>query len=422
MSGPGPAAEVSNALSVVECRICGSERLFKYLSLGSTPLANRLLRVEELGSRETFYPLEVLLCEECGLSQLTRVVPPEALFSEYIYVTSTSELAVHHARWLAESMVARFSLTDSDRIVEIGSNDGCVLKAFRQLGVRTLGVEPARNIAALARADGIDTVSEFFDSATAATIRRSHGAARVIIGRHVLAHVHRLRDFVEGLLLLLADNGIAMIEVPYLVDLLERTEYDTIYHEHLSYFSVRALTRLFGDFGMEIFDVQRVGIHGGSIIVFVQRTAGPARREPSGEALRQEEAARQLDRRTPYLEFAQRVERSRTRLNEVLAELKAKEKRIWGYGAAAKGNTLLNYCGIDQKTLDCVLDKSPLKHNLYTPGTHIPIEPAEALDRGQPDYLLILAWNFASEIMDQQAEYKRTGGRFIIPVPEARIV
>jgi hypothetical protein len=288
--------------------------------------------------------------------------------------------------------------------------------------VQTLGVEPAENIAPLARDAGIETLCEFFTAKLATKIREEGGAARIIIARHVLAHVDALLDFVEGLRLLLADDGVVIIEVPHLVDLLERVEYDTIYDEHLSYFSLSVLTRLFGLFSMEIFDVQRLAIHGGSVLVYIQKRVGGHCTFPVVTELLNIEKELHLDSPVPYIEFARKVEHAGGKLNWTLSRFIATGSRIVGYGAAAKGNILLNYCGIGPSILDYILDKNTLKHHLYTPGMHIPVLPVETLKQDQPDYMVILAWNFAEEIMAQQAEYRERGGKFIIPVPEVSIV
>jgi SAM-dependent methyltransferase len=415
-------AQAVPSVSSTACRLCGGGRLFHYLSLGAMPLANAFLRREDLGAPEPRIPLDVLLCEDCGLSQLREVVRPDVLFKQYLYVSSTSDLVVRHARWLARTLVDRHGLGPEDLVVEVASNDGCVLQAFRALGLRALGVEPAANIAALARAAGIETRNEFFDAKLGRTLRAEAGPARVIVARHVLAHVDAILDFVEGLRDLLAADGVIVVEVPYLVDLLENVEYDTIYDEHLSYFSLGVLRRLFARVDLEVFDVHRLAIHGGSVLVQVQhRAAGRPVAPIVGELLAREHALR-LDARAPYLAFAERVAHAGRRLRRVLAELEATGARIAGYGAAAKGNVLLNYCGIGPRTLDYIVDKSPLKHHLYTPGTHIPVFPVARLAEQPPDYLLILAWNFAEEIMGQQAAFARAGGRFIVPVPDVRIV
>lgn len=386
------------------------------------PLANSFLCAEELPRRENFYPLEVLLCEACGLSQLTEVIPPEKLFKNYIYVTSTSDTVIRHAQWLADAVVRRFSLTPQDLVVEVASNDGCILRAFKAAGMKTFGIEPAENIAALARANGIETLSEFFNSKTADSIRNSKGVAKVIVARHVFGHVDDLRDFVEGLALLLADDGVVIIEVPYLADLLERVAYDTIYHEHLSYFSLNALSTLFSLHRMGIFDTQRIEIHGGSILVYIRKSSGKQKEMHIVRELLEKEKFLHLDTRDSYIRFAQRVGDAKEKLCKTLSKLRSARKRIVGYGAAAKGNTLLNYCGIDTSALEYIVDKNVLKHNLYTPGTHIPVYPVERITHDQPDYMLILAWNFASEIIEQQSRFKKQGGRFIIPVPEVAIV
>jgi len=406
----------------MDCRFCGKKDIFRFLELGTMALANSFLTAGELKSvKESKCPLDVYFCEQCGLVQIGHVVSPDALFKDYIYFSSTSDLVHKHAAYLAESFQRRFGLTGNSRVVEIASNDGTVLKYFQKTGVKTLGVEPAVNIAKVAVASGIETVNDFFNQTTAAGIRNRYGAADVILGRHVFAHVPEIHDFVKGLKNLLAEKGAIAIEAPYLIDFVERNEFDTVYHEHYSYLSVRAMASLFALYDMEVFDAERVPIHGGSIIYFIgHRGAHPV--SASVTQLISQERGKGLDRKDTYVAFAERTAGIRSSLVQLLKDLKASGKRIAAYGAPAKGNTLLNYCGISTDLVEYTVDKSPYKQNLYTPGMHLPVYHPDKLSQDMPDYVLLLAWNFAEEVLVQQKTYREKGGKFIVPIPEVKVL
>ncbi|HUO62621.1 MAG TPA: class I SAM-dependent methyltransferase [Terriglobales bacterium] len=403
----------------LSCRACGHAPLQVVLSLGKLPLANRLLTAAELGDPEPRFPLDWARCPACALVQITETVPPEILFRDYVYFSSYSDTMLRHAGELTARLIRERGLGPGSLVVEIASNDGYLLKGYAAAGIPVLGVEPARNVAQVAEANGIRTLAEFFDEALAGKLAAGYGRADVIHAHNVLAHVADLSGVVRGFRALLRDGGVAVVEVPYLRDLVDHGEFDTIYHEHLCYFSATALDRLLGRHGLVLRDVERVPIHGGSLRLFV----GPA--GSSGESVRRllaEEADWGVDREEPLVAFAARVEEMRAALVELLGSLKRSGKSLAAYGAAAKGSTLLGYAGIGRETLDFVADRSPHKRGRHMPGVHVPIvSPARLVDE-RPDYCLLLAWNFAEEIMAQQSAYRAAGGRFIVPVPTPRIV
>ena len=404
------------------CRACSADSMRQFLKLGPMPLANSFLNSSDEFANEATFPLDVYFCEGCSLIQLADVVDPEILFGNYIYVTGTANTIVSHNHRYAKTVVDFLGLCGDDLVVEVASNNGSLLSCFRDLGVKTLGVEPARNIAAMANADGIETVNSFFNSSTARDIRESFGVARAVIGNNVLAHVDETRDFLEGCRSLIDDDGLVIIEVPSLKEFVDKVEFDTVYHEHLCYFSVTSLMRLCDAVGLSIIRVDRVPVHGGSIRIY----AGKKEKHPHHSldviGAAGAEAAVGLTAFETYERFAERTAETRESLRSLLNSLKADGKTIAAYGAPAKGNTLLNYCGIDASLLDFTVDKNLLKVGLFTPGTHIPVLPVSAILERRPDYLLILAWNFADEIISQQSEYAELGGRFILPVPEPRII
>ncbi|MHB8782650.1 MAG: methyltransferase domain-containing protein [Desulfobacteria bacterium] len=407
----------------IDCRYCGAKNIFRFLDLGLHPLANQFLANHAAeGPKEKKYPLDLHFCDECGLVQIGCVVPPRDIFNEnYIYFSSTSDLVHRHARYLAESFRDRFGLGESSRVVEVASNDGTVLRPFLDVGIPVLGVEPAGNVARVAIEAGIETVVDFFQDSSARAIREKYGPADVILGRHVFAHVPEIHGFVLGLKDLLAPAGVVAIEAPYLVDFLEQTEFDTVYHEHYSYLCLASMAHLFRGYDMEVFDAEHVPIHGGSLIYFIgHRGAHPVSKRVIEFAA--EEERKGLNRRETYMRFAEAAAKVKDDLLSLLRKLKAEGKMLAAYGAPAKGNTLLNYCGIGTDLVPWTVDKSPHKQGLFTPGMHLPVYAPDRLVRDMPDYVLLLSWNFAEEILEQQSEFRRRGGKFIVPIPKVRIL
>jgi SAM-dependent methyltransferase len=402
------------------CRSCGG-RLDVFLDLGKTPLANALPRPEDLGRPEPRFPLEVALCASCALVQITETVPPEILFSDYLYFSSFSTTMVEHARSLAARLVGERQLGRGSLVCEIASNDGYLLQWYAKAGVPVLGIEPARNVATVAVEKGIPTECAFFGRETAARLAAEGRRADVVHAHNVLAHVADLNGFVAGLRALLKPGGVAVVEVPYLKDLLDRLEFDTIYHEHLCYFSVTALVPLLARHGLALAGVERIDLHGGSLRLFVEHaeTGTPG---PAVDALLREEEAWGVRSLEPYRAFARRIDDLRRNLLSLLDELRSEGKQLAAYGASAKGSTLVNTFEIGPDRLAFVADRSTYKQGRLMPGVHIPIVPPEALLERQPHYVLLLTWNFADEILEQQAEYRRRGGKFVVPLPEPRIV
>ncbi len=406
-----------------ECRACSSTESVPILSLGFTPLANALLQNEDGAAVERRYPLELVWCPSCTLMQITETVPPETLFGHYVYFSSFSETAVEEARRLAERIVLERGLDNRGLVVEIASNDGYLLQHYKALGVRVLGIEPAQNIAEVARRQrGIETLCEFFTKPLAERLAAEGVHADVIHANNVLAHVADLNGFVTGMAALLAPSGVAVLEFPYLRDLLDKTEFDTIYHEHLCYFSLTAIERLFRQNGLRVVDVERLPIHGGSLRVTASREDEQQPATSRVASLLAEEEHWGIHRAASYQPFAGRVGAIKRELVALLRRLKDEGRRIAAYGASAKGSTLLNYCGVGRETLDFVVDRNPAKQGKLTPGTHLPILPVNALLERMPDFVLLLTWNFKEEIIHQQREYVERGGRFIVPIPQVEIV
>lgn len=417
-----PSRRLSSARPAVCCRSCDRADPVPILSLGQTALANALLTEDQLGDEEPTYPLDVVFCPECTLVQITETVPPEQLFRDYVYFSSFSDAMVQHARELSQRLIRELHLDSGSLVIEVASNDGYLLQHYKAAGVPVLGIEPARNVAEVAiRERGIPTLTEFFGTPLALRLNREGVRADVIHAHNVLAHVADLNGVVAGLRQLLKPSGVAIIEVPYVRDLIDGCEFDTIYHEHLCYFSLTALERLFARERLRILDVERDPIHGGTLRLQVGHEDEWVRAGRVAELLRDEEKSGLT---TPgyYGEFGRRIRDLKDELRGVLQDLKQAGKSIAAYGASAKGSTLLNYFGIGRETLDFVADRSTVKQGRFTPGTRLPIVAPEELLAQMPDYVLLLTWNFAEEILQQQAEYRRRGGRFIIPVPEVRVM
>lgn len=404
------------------CRACGVASLTRFLELGPQPLANANLASEDDAADELFFPLDVYFCETCSLVQLADVIDPEVLFRHYLYVTGTSETIAAHNLAYAATVTELLTLGAADLVVEVASNDGSLLSSFRDLGVRTLGVEPATNIAQMARDRGIDTVGEFFGGDTGSRLRAERGAARAVIGNNVLAHVDDTIGFLRAARALIDGDGLVITEVPYAREMLQKLEYDTVYHEHLCYFSITALLRLCESAGLCVVRVDEVAVHGGSVRMYAGLPEHYG--SHSAEVLRMAEAEREIGLTSleRWQQFADDVQRQREALVHLLSDLRGQARTVAAYGAPAKGNTLLNYCGIGLDLVPYTVDRNPLKIGTLTPGMHLPVLPVETLVEQQPDYVLILAWNFADEIMRQQAEYHRRGGTFIIPIPMPREV
>ena len=402
------------------CRACGSDNLLLFLQLGPTPAPNGFLKAHHRHKSEKFYPLDVSFCRNCGLVQLAHVVSPEVMFRNYVYIPSTSETMLNHFVSLAKQATKITQAQKGELSIDIGSNDGTLLKSFKSLGMNVLGVDPAENLAKKANKEGVETMCALFTKEVAVQIKKKYREAKTITATNVIAHVHDLHDFFEGIKILLSDEGLLIAEFPYLVDLLKKVEFDTIYQEHLSYFSITPFEKLLKKHNLYLVDIQRLPVHGGSVRVFVSKK--PKKASSRVKKLLQLEKKKGILNPQTYLKFRRKVDKVRHELVQLLWKLRLENKQIIGYGASAKGNIILNYCRIGPETLNYIVDSIPYKQGKYTPGMHIPIFEEKKLLEDQPDYTLLLAWNFADEIIKKQEAYRKKGGKFILAIPKLTIV
>jgi len=404
------------------CRFCEAPLRQTLVDLGMSPLCESYVSAAALNRMEPFYPLHVYVCEKCLLAQLEEYVSPAEIFTEYAYFSSYADSWLQHSKVYTDMAIRRFGLDARSLVVELASNDGYLLQYFVEKGIPVLGIEPARNVAKVAIEKGVPTLVEFFGEKLAEKLAAEGKQADLVIGNNVLAQVPGLNDFVRGIKTLLKPGGVATLEFPHLVRLMDENQFDTVYHEHFSYFSFLAAEKIFAAHGLTLFDVEELPTHGGSLRIYARHaedTAKPVDARVAG--LRERELAAGLDRMTAYSAFSEKVAETKRKILECLIGIKREGKTICGYGAPGKGNTLLNYCGIRTDFLDYTVDRNPYKQGLFLPGTHIPIFPPGRIRETRPDYVFVLPWNFKDEIIDQLAYIRDWGGRFIVPIPEARI-
>ena len=404
------------------CLLCRAPLTTTFLDLGMSPLCESFLTADQLDQMEPYYPLHTLVCNACFLVQLQEYVKPEHIFTEYAYFSSYSTSWVEHARQYCEMVKARFELDSGSLVFEIASNDGYLLQHFLPFGVPVVGIEPAANVAAVARQKSIPTLVEFFGLKLARRLVSQGHRADLIVGNNVLAQVPDLNDFTAGMAYLLAPNGVITLEFPHLERLIDENQFDTIYHEHFSYFSLVTIDRLAKKHGLRVFDVEHLPTHGGSLRVYLCHLDGGHAISPRLNALLAHERAIGFEDIGSYGRFAARVHRTKRQLLSFLIECKETGAKLCGYGAPGKGNTLLNYCGIGTDFLDFTVDRNPYKHGLYTPGMHIPIYPVSAIDEARPDYLLIMPWNLKNEIIAQMRRVSGWGCKFIVPIPRVDVI
>jgi len=405
-----------------QCRFCNTTLEQTFVDLGMSPLCESFLLPDQLNQMEPFYPLKVYVCNNCFLVQLEEYVSPENIFTEYAYFSSYSDSWLQHARNYTELMIEKFHLTSKNQVIELASNDGYLLQYFVEKGIPSLGVEPAKNVAKVAVEKGIPTITEFFGVKLAHEMAQSGQKADLLLGNNVLAQVPDINDFVAGMKITLNSHGVITMEFPHLMRLIEGNQFDTIYHEHFSYFSFIASERIFAEHGITLFDVEELKTHGGSIRIYGRHVEDKTK--PVSERaleMRDRELRAGYNRMEIYSTFAEKVKETKRKMLQILIDLKRQGKRVVGYGAPGKGNTLLNYCGIRNDFLDYTVDRSPYKHGRFTPGTHIEIFPPEKIRQDRPDYLLILPWNLKDEIIRQMSCIKEWGGKFIVPIPEAEV-
>ena len=404
------------------CRCCAAPLRHTFVDLGMSPLCESYLRADQLNDMEPFYPLHVYVCDQCFLVQLQEYVRPEAIFTEYAYFSSYSQSWLDHARRYTDKMIEELGLSGASRVIEVASNDGYLLQYFVARGIPALGIEPAANVAQAAITKSVPTLLKFFGRETALELVAEGRQADLLIGNNVLAQVHDINDFVAGMKIVLAPRGVITLEFPHLMRLVAENQFDTIYHEHFSYFSLLSATRILADHGLIVYDVEELETHGGSLRVYACHAEDPLRpTTPRVDTLRAHEIAAGLETLGYYADFADRVGETKQKLLDFLVAAKRAGKSVVGYGAPGKGNTLLNYCGIRTDFLDYTVDRNPYKHGKFLPGTHIPIHPPERIRETRPDFVLILPWNLRQEIVGQLAFIKEWGGQCLVPIPEVQV-
>ena len=417
-----PAASLEQAAQNLSCRFCGSHLETTFVDLGMSPLCQTHIAREQLREMEPFYPLHAYVCGSCFLVQLQEFVPPSEIFTEYAYFSSYSTSWVAHARRYAEMAIERFRLGAGSKVMEIASNDGYLLQHFVERGVPVLGIEPAANVAQAALERGVPTTVQFFGRATAAAIASKHGHPDLLLGNNVLAHVPDLNDFVGGMKILLAPGGVITMEFPHLLRLMAENQFDTIYHEHFSYFSFVAVEKVFAHHGLTMFDVEELSTHGGSLRIYARHSENASLPVSDRvQSLRKRETDDGFLTLERYRGFGEQVRSTKRKLLRFLIDAKDRGEKVVGYGAPGKGNTLLNYCGIRTDFLEFTVDANPYKQGKYTPGTRIPILPPEAIREAKPDYVLILPWNLKDEISHAASYVRQWGGKFVVPIPEVRV-
>ena len=404
------------------CRHCQTPLSHSLVDLGTSPPCNNLVSAEQLNQPETYYPLHTMVCENCFLVQVGDSVTPDEIFTEYSYFSSFSDSWVEHARLYVESVVARFDLDENNQVFEVASNDGYLLQHFLPKQIPVLGIEPAQNVAAAAIEKGINTISVFLGSETAAKIVAEHGNADLVIANNVMAHTPYLNDFVKGLSILIKPSGVITVEFPHLLRLMQLNQFDTIYHEHFSYFSLLTVKQIFESYGLRVFDVEQLTTHGGSLRIYATQADAHHTETPAVNSILQEENHHNLNQISGYLDFTSKVQKVKRDLLAFLIQAKEDGKSVVGYGAPGKGNTLLNYCGIRTDLLEYVVDRNPYKQNNYTPGMRIPIYGPEKIEQTKPDYVLVLVWNLIDEICTQMSAISQWGGQFVVAIPELKVI
>jgi len=404
------------------CRYCNANLTKTFVDLGISPLSNSYVSADKLNEKEVFYPLQVFVCEKCYLVQLSEFESPQNIFNDYAYFSSYSDSWLKHAENYVKMMIKKFQINEENLVIELASNDGYLLQFFKKSGIPILGIEPAANVAKVAESKGIPTIVKFFGVDIAKELVRKKKQPDLIVGNNVLAHVPNLNDFVKGMKILLNQKGIITMEVPHLLQLIQNNQFDTIYHEHFSYFSLLSVNRIFSSHGLTIFDVEEIPTHGGSLRIFATHSENNTFHvSKKVDELIDKEKKFGLTNIDTYTEFSKKVQEIKKNIREFFINAKKEGKKIFCYGAAAKGNTLLNYCSIGRDFIDCVVDLSPYKQGLFLPGTHIPIKNPDYIKKIKPNYLVILPWNLKEEIMEQMSFIREWEGKFVVLIPEVKI-